>query len=85
MTATSGITRAPKDPVILARRRELRGPSAPWIAIAAVVMVLASFGWWLLYMWNVIDAMNTLGAWNYLISLALVFGAAVLMRFWRGA
>jgi hypothetical protein len=74
-----------KQPVILAARRELRGATPPWIGITATLLALGSFAWWLLYTWSVVPAMNSLGAWNYLVSLGLVASAAVLMRFWRGA
>jgi hypothetical protein len=82
---TTATTKTAKQPVILAARRELRGPTPPWIAITATLLALGSFAWWLLYTWNVLPPLNHLGPWNYLVSLGLVLSAAGLMRFWRGA
>jgi hypothetical protein len=62
-----------------------KGATAPWVARLAVVLALGSFVLWLLFTWNLVPGLKVIGAWNYLISMVLVLGAAVVMRFWRGA
>jgi hypothetical protein len=73
--------RVPDEPVTSSPK----GATPPWVARLAVVLAIGSFVLWLLFTWNLVPGLKVVGAWNYLISMVLVLGAAVVMRFWRGA
>jgi hypothetical protein len=60
-----------------------KGASPAWFGGLAVGFAVLAFGWWLLWVWGV--AFGALGNWNYLIFIGTILGAAITMRFWRGA
>ncbi|MEJ3750313.1 cell division protein CrgA [Actinomycetes bacterium KLBMP 9797] len=59
-------------------------PSPPWHGALFTAALFGGAGWLLIYTLLSVRPIDALGAWNYLVVLALILTATVVAARWRG-